>query len=44
MTTLEERLQMIIGKQAFEIAALLVELEKARSRIAELEAAKETAS
>lgn len=35
--TFEERLQQMLGAQAFQIAALSIELEKAQKRIAELE-------
>jgi hypothetical protein len=35
--TLEERLQQMIGQQAFTIAVLQTELEKAQKRILELD-------
>lgn len=37
MMQLEQRLQLLIGQQAFMIADLSVQLEKAQERIKELE-------
>jgi hypothetical protein len=34
---LEERLQMIVGQQVFQITDLVIKLEQAQARIAELE-------
>lgn len=40
----EQRLQLLIGQQAFQITALMIELEAANARIVELEAAEAASS
>lgn len=41
--TLEERLQQMIGQQAFAICALQTEMEKVQAELAKLKAAEEKA-
>lgn len=38
MTTIEEKLQTMLGQQAFTIASLMTQLEQAQTQVKELEA------